>query len=1726
VAGQSLNITYNLTFGAETITNATYNVSISGVECNLTVSNGSVLVCNASNVTDGRNHNLTLTAIYPSERGNITLRDSYEVGYLDVTPPNISMIAVWYAAAGYNISFNATVTDNVGVLNVTAVVTFPDRTNQTRGFTYSDGVYKSYFTATQGGYYDIIVYANDSVGNTASLKSRTEGYRLKTFTGYAVDLNNHSVYVRFVINDTFWNITTEATTNTTNGFYNFTVWDKVQDMLFELTNFTISMYSVNFSNLSSADFFRIDSVSPTDVNLNSPVNGFSIDSYLPYASGIEFRYVEATIGYSEDYLKVFKCLNWTFATRVCQVNWWVQVPFSINKITNRLYSNITSFTSGQICYFVAEEVPQDYAELTLPQDEVVATINHGTKREVNVTIQSTGTLPVTSITVSCISGEVCSNFTVTSASISSLPVGVSADIGINVTVPLGFNPGVYAGTLSIVSSNQNQQRQITVIVPTNRSWLVAPESFSITTGSEAIGTIGTLNITNEGNAQVNLTLNYSSIYTINSTVGIQKQSTLRLPVNYYAPSSIGSYSSTLNISSSDTSKYVNLTLAVNQNVSIINISQTGELQGGESLRIYATASYMNTSITSNINWDVTISNVSCSGVASSYSATNAAWIITCSAPTLTAHANNLTLTAYFVDYSAIAYARKTIYYVDITPPVLVGYTDRALVNTLTNIFVNLSDETNISSVTATMLMPNSSTASYVLQRYQGSNFTFYFNDSYADIGDYNITITVTDYYSNTLTTDQYFEVYRIAVFSGDIKRANGNGVAATINLYNSRTNERAASVATSSDGSYSIPIYNRTYDLEIIFFDNYSLYVKNLNLPYLYDPIDLDEVPLYMAGIANSRNLRGFAAKTNFTAEGNVSMIYDMTGLNSMYAVYLYKCSDWNYTAQRCNSSWERLTSYTQDVGKISGSIASFSAYVASELIYEIPAAVYQTTTVSAGGGGGGGGVTGAAAGGGGATIIRSEVNLSGVYDILKGLMGPKELRELKVDTTEISKRMYPGEASSARILMRSTFSKDIEVRGNVSGRIKEFVFLENPVFDIASGEEKFMNLKIFVPGYTEPGLYDGYVHITAGNESFDVPVDIRVMLIEEKLLDVKVQPIVDKISPGQTLRMQIDLYNLGKEKRVDVQLKLELVSPITDEIIITKEEAIAVETTVSVIKSMQIPRDIELGKYIIRGTAYYSNNNQTMRATSLAYIEVVKYWYDYTIFGVRVGYVAIILVSILVTGVLLYYWSWRRAHRARYRSPISLTTLPQPSPRSGFIGKIAETGVRTFVNLDSLTTHTLVAGSTGGGKSVAAQVVVEEALKKNIAVLVFDPTAQWTGMLRKCVDRAMLRRYRYFDMNRNQAQAFNGNVFIVKDVVRRIDVKSYIEPGKINIFALNFLKPEHVDFFVSEVIKQIFESNPEESPNLKMILVFDEVHRLMPKFGGTGNGFLQIERACREFRKWGIGLVLASQVLSDFVGEIKANIGTEIQFRTRYEADLERIKMKYGEAVQESVIKSATGTGMIVNAAYNIGRPYFISFRPLLHSTKRLSDAELDQYDSFNKRLAEVRRSINQLEQSGVEVFDLEMELKLALSKLSIGAFNMVSMYLDGLEPRLDAEWKRIGRRPVKSEGDYYSDEELRLMQSLPRKSKTQEAGLQEARREAKRKTKQGAKEKAEATPKEGKAEEAEAAPVKRRERINWTRTEDDRRKGAKPKKVYKARSKRNRSGKKNTSRSKAREM
>lgn len=569
-----------------------------------------------------------------------------------------------------------------------------------------------------------------------------------------------------------------------------------------------------------------------------------------------------------------------------------------------------------------------------------------------------------------------------------------------------------------------------------------------------------------------------------------------------------------------------------------------------------------------------------------------------------------------------------------------------------------------------------------------------------------------------------------------------------------------------------------------------------------------------------------------------------------------------------------------------------------------------------------------------------------------------------------------------------------------------------------------FGELGITFYGLEDIGVYEGNISITGGlNQEIPVTVEIveRNLPIETMLVNVDL--FDDSVRRGTELKYKLSLQNLLSDQGYLVYINSK-VRGINNSIVYaeknTQEE---IQSSLTLLESIQLPEETPVGEYVLEIQAKYLN---LISRTSTSF-DVVQPIYLYAFLGIPLWIYMAIISFLGFVSLNVFAYKRHLDKKKRYSVKVDYGSLAQPGERTIRLGHIAETKKNAYLELEKLKVHTIVAGATGMGKSISAQVIIEEALLNDVCVIVFDPTAQWSGMLRKCEDKKMLSFYPKFGMKPSEARGFPGNIRAVKDARQKIDINKYFEPGHIQIFTLNKLQPKDMDIFVAGVIRQIFKSDPKESQELKILLVFDEVHRLLPKFGGSGEGFLQIERGCREFRKWGIGQILISQVMSDFVGEIKANINTEVQTRTVEEGDLERIKSKFGESYLTSLVKSEVGVAMFQNAEYNKGLPYFINFRPILHNTRRLSDEELEKYNKYNDQIEDLEYQIEQLEELKLDVFDLKMEIKLVKDKIMTGNFSVVDIYLEGLVPRVAKQWEKIGKKPKKKQVELIDIEEIK---------------------------------------------------------------------------------------------------
>jgi hypothetical protein len=164
----------------------------------------------------------------------------------------------------------------------------------------------------------------------------------------------------------------------------------------------------------------------------------------------------------------------------------------------------------------------------------------------------------------------------------------------------------------------------------------------------------------------------------------------------------------------------------------------------------------------------------------------------------------------------------------------------------------------------------------------------------------------------------------------------------------------------------------------------------------------------------------------------------------------------------------------------------------------------------------------------------------------------------------------------------------------------------------------------------------------------------------------------------------------------------------------------------------------------------------------------------------------------------------------------------------------------------------------------------------------------------------------------------------------------------------------------------------------------------------------------------------------------------------------------------------------MFQNAEYNRGRPYFINFRPILHNTRRLSDEDLEKYNKYNDIVDDLDYQIAELEKEKVDAFDLKMELKLVKDKLMTGGFLVVDIYIEGLKPRIEKEWEKIGKKPSKRE--------IKLVDESEIKKSIEEAKKAREKFESEEAKKQKETQKAEAiNPEAAKSEALKQEPLKK---------------------------------------------
>ncbi|MFH1585332.1 MAG: LamG-like jellyroll fold domain-containing protein [archaeon] len=221
--------------------------------------------------------------------------------------------------------------------------------------------------------------------------------------------------------------------------------------------------------------------------------------------------------------------------------------------------------------------------------------------------------------------------------------------------------------------------------------------------------------------------------------------------------------------------------------------------------------------------------------------------------------------------------------------------------------------------------------------------------------------------------------------------------------------------------------------------------------------------------------------------------------------------------------------------------------------------------------GGGSSSSSGGGGGGGGGGIV-STTQLAG-FDVSKDL---------------ISVELKQGETKREIIRVTNIGSGVITIDDIGTELIDRFVKISEKSFSLSSGQSKEIVVDIFAGEDEKPDTYLGKIVVKSGNiqKTINVAIDVKG---KAPLFDVIAKVEDETLMPGEDVTALIEIFNLGDLRNIDILLYY-AVKDFDGNVIAFGEESLAIERRVAIIRQLNIPEDIALGKYVLYVQTSYND--------------------------------------------------------------------------------------------------------------------------------------------------------------------------------------------------------------------------------------------------------------------------------------------------------------------------------------------------------------------------------------------------------------------------------------------------------------------------------------------------------------------------------------------------------
>ncbi len=244
---------------------------------------------------------------------------------------------------------------------------------------------------------------------------------------------------------------------------------------------------------------------------------------------------------------------------------------------------------------------------------------------------------------------------------------------------------------------------------------------------------------------------------------------------------------------------------------------------------------------------------------------------------------------------------------------------------------------------------------------------------------------------------------------------------------------------------------------------------------------------------------------------------------------------------------------------------------------------------------------------------------------------------------------VYP-EFITTTVLHQQGKSFDINVTNTGTAIIDISMAIENLTdkailseenFNLIPGKSKIVRLYLYALSETTPGVYFGRIMVSDGASTKYVKIVLEVKE-REPLFDLKVivPPEYKVVNPGENIGVIVKMLNIGLYgTAVDVDLVLYIVD--LEKVILyeSSKEVIAVETNLSIERTLYVPIDATSGTYLVLGEAKYTNISISTYDT---FVVVQKKF-------LKISYILLILLVLILILFIIFILYKRRKKKKEW---------------------------------------------------------------------------------------------------------------------------------------------------------------------------------------------------------------------------------------------------------------------------------------------------------------------------------------------------------------------------------------------------------------------------------------------------------------------------------------------